>query len=89
MVAVVQLVGVGLVVEGGNTSGFNAASSGDLVGRNLLDRSVHEGVMQRNGQDSVEDVRQTNVPDFVFASVVFNNQLSFTTNTADLNDEMI
>lgn len=45
--------------------------------------------MQRNRQDSVEDVRQTNVPDFVFASVVFNNQLSFITNTADLNDEMI
>lgn len=41
VVAVVQLVGVGLVVEGGNTSGFNAASSGDLVGRNLFDRSVN------------------------------------------------
>ena len=35
VIAVVQLVGVGLVVEGGNTSGFNAARSGDLVGRNL------------------------------------------------------
>ena len=45
--------------------------------------------MQRNGQDTVEDVRQTNVSDLVFASIVFNNQLSFITNTADLNDEMI
>ena len=35
VVAVVQLVGVGLVVEGGNTSGFNTARSRDLVGRNL------------------------------------------------------
>ena len=35
MVAVVQLVGVGLVVKGGNASGFNTARSGDLVGGNL------------------------------------------------------
>ena len=55
----------------------------------LLDRSVHEGVVQRNWQNSVEDVRQTNVSDFVFASIVFNNQLSLVTNTADLNDEMV
>ena len=55
----------------------------------LLDRSVHEGVVQRNRQDTVEDVRQTNVSDFVFASIVLNNQLSLVTNTADLNDEMV
>ena len=55
----------------------------------LLDRSVHDGVVQRNWQNSVENVRQTNIPDFVLASVVFNNQLSFITNTADLNDEII
>ena len=55
----------------------------------LLDRCVHEGVVQRNRQDTVEDVRQTNVSDFVFASIVFNNQLSLVTNTADLNDEII
>ena len=54
----------------------------------LLDRSVHEGVMQRNRQDTVEDGRQANIPDFVFASIVFNNQLSLITNTADLNDEI-
>ena len=54
----------------------------------LLDRCVHEGIVQRNRQDTVEDGRQANIPDFVFASIVFNNQLSFITNTTDLNDEI-
>ena len=80
--AVVHLVVVCLAIKGGDVGRCNMASSRES-GKSV-ESNEHEGSSHRDRENTLEESGQTNVPDFVSASIEFNDQLSFITNTADL-----
>ena len=84
MEAVVHLVVVSLAIESTDVSRCNMASSRKLG--KPIESNKHERGSQRDGENTLEEDGDANVPDFIFASIVLNNQLSFSTNTTDLLD---
>ena len=80
--AVVHLVVVCLLIKGADVGRCNMASSRES-GKSV-ESNEHERSSQRDRENTLEEDGQTNVPDFVSASIEFNDQLSFITKTADL-----
>jgi len=68
VVAVVQLVLIGLVIEGGNIAGFDPAGGRDLVLGQLLHDVVAGGVPHGDGEDASEGPGHPDVLDLVLAS---------------------
>lgn len=83
VVAVVQLVAEGLVVEGGDESGFDAARGGDLVSGDLLHQVVPQGVPHGDGQDSLQHGGHPQVDNLELPSHDLSTDLGLITNTAD------
>ena len=80
--AVVHLVVVSLAIKSADVSGCNMASSrklGKPIKSNKQERSS-----QRKGENTLKKDRNTNVPDFVSAAIVLNDQLGFSANMANL-----
>merc|ERR550517_703574 len=84
MEAVVHLVVVSLVIESADVGGCNMASSRKLG--KPIESNKQERSSQRKGENTLKEDRDTNVPDFVSAAVVLNDQLGFSTNMAHLSD---
>ena len=80
--AVVHFIVVHLVIKGADVGRCNMTS------RRKLGKSVEsnkqEGGSQRDGENTLKEGWQTNVPDLVSSSIVFNDKLSLITNTVDL-----
>merc|ERR1719260_4231 len=84
MEAVVHLVVVSLAIESADGSGCNMASSRKLG--KPIESNKQERSSQRKGENTFKEDRDTNVPDFVPAAIVLNDQLGFSTNMANLSD---
>ena len=84
MEAVVHLVVVSLAIKSTDVSRCNMASSRKLG--KPIESNKHERGSQRDGENTLEEDGDANVPDFISASIVLNNQLSFSTNMTDLLD---
>merc|ERR1711973_352075 len=84
MEAVVHLVVVSLAIESTDVSRCNMASSRKLG--KPIESNKQERSSQRKGENALKEDRDTNVPDFVSAAIVLNDQLSFSTSTANLSD---
>ena len=80
--AVVHLVVVSLAIESADVSGCNMASSRKL-GKSI-ESNKQERSSQRKGEDTLKKDWDTNVPDFISAAIVLNDQLGFSTNMANL-----
>merc|ERR1719315_950221 len=80
--AVVQFVVVHLAIKGADMVRCNMTSSRKL-GKSV-ESNEQEGGSQRDGENTLQESGQTNVPDLVSSSIVFNDQLSLITNTVDL-----
>merc|ERR1719357_847931 len=84
MEAVVHLVVVSLAIESADVSGCNMAGSRKLG--KPIESNKQERSSQRKGENTLKEDRDTNVPDFVSAAIVLNDQLGFSTNMANLRD---
>ena len=82
MEAVVHLVVVSLAIESTDVSRCNMAGSRKLG--KPIESNKQERSSQRKGENTLKEDRDTNVPDFVSAAIVLNDQLGFSTNTANL-----
>ena len=80
--AVVHFIVVHLVIKGADVGRCNMTS------RRKLGKSVEsnkqEGGSQRDGENTLKEGWQMNVPDLISSSIVFNDKLSLITNTVDL-----
>ena len=82
MEAVVHLVVVSLAIESTDVSGCNMASSRKLG--KPIESNKQERSSQRKGENTLKKDRNTNVPDFVSAAIVLNDQLGFSASMANL-----
>merc|ERR1719315_505977 len=82
--AVVQFIVVHLAIKGADVGRCNMTSSRNL-GKSV-ETNKQEGGSQRDGENTLKEGGQTNVPDLVSSSIVFNDQLSLITNTVDLSN---
>ena len=80
--AIVHLVVVCLVIESMDVSRCNMASSWDLS--KSIESNKQEGGSQRDGENTLKECGNMNVPDLVSSPIVLNYHLSFSTSTADL-----
>merc|ERR1719357_2195905 len=85
MEAVVHLVVVSFTIKSADVSWCNMASSRKLG--KPIESNKQERSSQRKGENTLKDERDTNVPDFVSAAIVLNDQLGFSANTANLSDD--
>ena len=81
--AVVQFVAVGLVIEGGDEVGLDAARSGDLVPGQVLHDGVAHGVPHGDGEDTLQDVGNADVADLVLGTGDFSLELGLFTSTGN------
>ena len=86
--AVVQLVVVGHVVEGGDVLGFDAARGGDLVAGVLLQQGVAHIVPHGHGENVPEGHGDADVFDAVLAASDFGDDLGFFAGPLDLSGEL-
>merc|ERR1719315_606900 len=82
--AVVHFIVVHLAIKGADVGRCNMTSSRKL-GKSV-ESNKQEGGSQRDGENTLKEGGQTNVPDLVSSSIVFNDKLSFITNTVDLGN---
>ena len=82
--AVVQLVAVGLVIEGPDVLGFDAARGGDLVTGELLQDVEADGVPQGHGEDTLQEVGNADVADLVLGSSDFSLELGLFSGTGHI-----
>ena len=71
MEAVVHLVVISLAIESTDVSRCNMASSRKLG--KPIESNKHERGSQRDGENTLEEDGDANVPDFISASIVLNN----------------
>ncbi len=82
--AVVQLVAVGLVIEGPNVLGFDAARGGDLVAGDVLQNVEADGVPQGHGEDTLQEIRNADVADLVLGASDFSLELGLFSGTGHI-----